>query len=135
MTFLDCPKKISSFPGKDEPQINISTEAHEENNRAMSGDRNANVSERPNLHMRTQLDREEAYRRGLMKESWCHVEGKKEQVWLRSTRRHFPKVHNMSTLFNEVKNVDEGRCEWKVQEAVNRKERRHFRNKGMSFVH
>lgn len=117
-------------PRKVEPLKNGPTVVHEEKNEAMSAGKDAHSSDRPK-HM-TQLDREEAYRRGLAKESWCHVEGKKEQVWLRSTRRHFPKIHNMSTLFNEVK-VDEPRCEWKVQEAVNRKERRHFLNKGKSF--
>lgn len=77
-----------------------------------------------------ELSREEAYALGMMRETWCHVEGKKEQAWARANRRHFPKVNNMSTLFVEFKDEQEPRCEWKVHESINRKERRHFPNKG-----
>ncbi|KAL3874423.1 hypothetical protein ACJMK2_037436 [Sinanodonta woodiana] len=78
------------------------------------------------------LSPEEARKLGEQRESWCAVEMKKEQSWMRATRKHFEEQFT-SKVFEDKTLGYEPRCTFTV-DAPTHRERRHYSQQFQSQI-
>ena len=62
---------------------------------------------------------------GEARDPWCQVEGRAEQSWLRSTRRHYDQLY-VDHVFELCPPGQEDRCQWKVDDKKHDEMRHHF---------